>query len=110
DPNSFLDGAEPPVKMGVGTKLQKPECARDLPKLMSTREKSAGAAANRVRPALRVLLVEDSQLDAELLARALERGGFELTWIRVDTAEAMEEALGRQQWDLILCDHAMPRF
>jgi signal transduction histidine kinase len=56
------------------------------------------------------LLVEDSQLDAELLARALDRGGFEVNWIRVDTSQEMEKALTKQPWDIILCDHAMPRF
>jgi signal transduction histidine kinase len=76
---------------------------------MSTREKNA-ATNNKVRRPLRVLLVEDSQLDAELMARALDRGGFELTWVRVDTADEMEKALSKQAWDFILCDHAMPRF
>ena len=75
---------------------------------MSAHEKSMTPAAGR-RP-LRLLLVEDSQLDAELLARALEKGGFALTWVRVDTADAMDEALRQHPWDLILCDHAMPRF
>jgi len=59
---------------------------------------------------LRVLLVEDSQPDAMLLARALERGGFGITWERVDTAAGMEQALRKHGWDLILCDHAMPAF
>jgi signal transduction histidine kinase len=77
---------------------------------MNTRETSAQATFNGVRKPLRALLVEDSQIDAELLARALERGGFDLTWARIDTAEDMEQALRKQMWDLILCDHAMPRF
>ena len=76
---------------------------------MSTRVKSSGEASNTGRR-LRVLLVEDSQLDAELLIRALGRGGFVLTWERVDTGEAMEECLRKHPWDVILCDHAMPRF
>jgi signal transduction histidine kinase len=59
---------------------------------------------------LRVLFVEDSETDAILLARSLERGGFALTTLRVDTAEGMEGALQTQAWDLILCDHAMPQF
>lgn len=59
---------------------------------------------------LRVLLVEDSQPDAVLLARALERGGFTLTWERVDTGDTMDHALQKHTWDLILCDHAMPSF
>lgn len=64
----------------------------------------------RARRFLRVLLVEDSQPDAALLARALENGGFTLACERVDTAESMEQAVLRQSWDLILCDHAMPQF
>jgi len=78
---------------------------------MSTREKNAGkpSGAAQGRP-LCALLVEDSKLDAELLARALERGGFTVNWARVDTAEEMERALNKQPWDLILCDHAMPHF
>jgi signal transduction histidine kinase len=77
---------------------------------MSTRDKNAGAAPNESKRPLRVLLVEDSALDAELLVRALTRGGFAVTWARVDTAEAMEKELANHPWDLILCDHAMPRF
>jgi signal transduction histidine kinase len=59
---------------------------------------------------LRVLLVEDSQADAILLSRALERGGFEPVSERVDTRQAMTQALQKQSWDLILADHAMPQF
>jgi signal transduction histidine kinase len=54
--------------------------------------------------------VEDSEPDALLLTRALERGGFSPTAKRVYTAEALEQALQEQVWDIILCDHAMPYF
>ncbi len=59
---------------------------------------------------LRTLLVEDSQADALLLARALQRGGFDVVSERLDTAEAMRTALQNRAWDLILCDHSMPHF
>jgi signal transduction histidine kinase len=59
---------------------------------------------------LRVLIVEDSPPDALLLARALERGGFALTWKRVDARHEMETALEHEHWDLVLSDHAMPQF
>ena len=42
---------------------------------------------------LKVLLVEDSEDDAELLCRELRRGGYELTARRIDTAEDMHEAI-----------------
>ena len=62
------------------------------------------------RRPLRVLLVEDSEPDASLLLRALNRGGFETTCERVDTSEAMQACLQQASWDLILADHAMPTF
>jgi two-component system, sensor histidine kinase and response regulator len=58
----------------------------------------------------RVLLVEDSPDDAELTVRALRRGGYDLTYERVDTPEAMRAALEDQSWDLIVSDYSMPRF
>jgi signal transduction histidine kinase len=77
---------------------------------MNAPDKNPNQGSNGSGRPLRALLVEDSQLDAELLARALHRGGFDLTWARVDTSEEMVKALEKQPWDLILCDHAMPRF
>jgi PAS domain S-box-containing protein len=55
-------------------------------------------------------LVEDSEPDAELLLHEVQRGGYEPTWERVDTATALTAALARQQWDVITCDWVMPRF
>jgi signal transduction histidine kinase len=60
--------------------------------------------------ALRVLLVEDAELDARLLLRELERGGFDVSFERVDTSDAMSSALTRQPWDVIISDYMMPRF
>jgi len=59
---------------------------------------------------LRVLLVEDSPADAELLVRELERGGFAVSAQRVDTEAATAEALAREAWDVVIADHAMPVF
>lgn len=59
---------------------------------------------------LRVLVVEDSEDDALLLLRELKRAGYDATWERVDTPEAMEAALERQTWDIVISDYAMPQF
>jgi len=59
---------------------------------------------------LRILVVEDSQDDTLLLLRELRRGGYEPTFERVDTPEAMSAALDRQNWDLVVADFSMPRF
>ena len=59
---------------------------------------------------LRVLIVEDSADDAELLAGELRRGGYDLQFERVDSRQSMVEALSRQTWDLVASDHAMMQF
>src|SRR5712691_11879200 len=59
---------------------------------------------------LRVLIVEDSEDDVRLLARELKRGGYEVTHQQVDTAPAMQAALDRQVWDVVIGDFSMPKF
>lgn len=58
---------------------------------------------------LRALLVEDDEQDALLLLRELKRGGFDVTHQRVDTPEALKQAL-EQPWDIVFSDYFMPRF
>lgn len=59
---------------------------------------------------LRILLIEDSEDDARLVLREIQRGGYEVEFERVETADAMWAALARQAWDLIICDFSLPRF
>jgi PAS domain S-box-containing protein len=59
---------------------------------------------------LRVLLVEDSDDDAQLVLRELDRGGYQVTAQRVDTAEAMAAALRDSTWDMVISDFTMPSF
>jgi len=59
---------------------------------------------------IRVLLVEDSQDEAELLLLALQSGGYDLTYKRVDTAPAMRDALVQGRWDIVISDYSMPQF
>jgi PAS domain S-box-containing protein len=59
---------------------------------------------------LRLLLVEDSPIDASLLEGELHRGGFELTVERVEIAMAMHNALDRATWDLVIADYHLPAF
>ncbi len=62
------------------------------------------------RRPLRVLQVEDSPDDADLVLREVRQGGFEVVCERVQTADALREALGRATWDLVLADWMMPMF
>jgi PAS domain S-box-containing protein len=59
---------------------------------------------------LRVLIVEDSPDDVTLLVRILRKGGFEPSFERVETEDAMRSALLEKQWDLVLADYRMPNF
>ena len=59
---------------------------------------------------LRVLIMEDSEDDAVLAIRELRNGGYDPTFERVDTPEAMKAALQKGAWDLVISDHAMPHF
>src|SRR5664280_3928014 len=59
---------------------------------------------------LRVLIVEDSNVDTLFIIRELTKGGYDCFYERVETASSMRKALQEKQWDIILCDYIMPDF
>ncbi|HET9589410.1 MAG TPA: HD domain-containing phosphohydrolase [Anaerolineales bacterium] len=59
---------------------------------------------------LRILFIEDSEEDAHLLLRELKRGGYDVEFERVETAEAMRAALRKRTWDILICDYSLPQF
>src|SRR6185503_19510174 len=59
---------------------------------------------------LRVLIIEDSEEDAQLILRELRRGGYEVEFERVETEVAMRAMLIERPWDLILSDYNLPKF
>ena len=62
-------------------------------------------------PALRVLFVEDSPDDVELIARELGRHGFQTESRAVETRERLpRRARNEGTWDVILSDHSMKGF
>ena len=60
-------------------------------------------------PPLRLLIVDDSPLDAEMIIREL-KSSFSTHFLRIDTADEMLAALKGSQWDIIISDYVMPRF
>jgi PAS domain S-box-containing protein len=59
--------------------------------------------------ALKVLIIEDDRVDAELMVRELERAGFSPDWSRVDTEADYLASLERRP-EVILSDSNLPLF
>jgi PAS domain S-box-containing protein len=59
---------------------------------------------------LRVLQVEDSEIDAAWIVRALEKAGRQVQATRVEDAAAMRAALEGAEWDVIISDYRLPQF
>ncbi len=59
---------------------------------------------------LRVVVIEDSNEDTALLLHELQRGGYEVTWVQVQTAEELQAALAQGEWDAVLSDYSLPQF
>jgi signal transduction histidine kinase len=59
---------------------------------------------------LRLLLVEDSADDAQLVTLELRRGGYAPAFDRVQTQAAFEAALVNKEWDVIISDHNIPGY
>jgi DNA-binding NarL/FixJ family response regulator len=58
----------------------------------------------------RVLVLEDSEADAELIVAELTRAGLEVVTKRVDSRETFTAALRDFAPDVVLCDHAVASF
>jgi phosphoserine phosphatase RsbU/P len=59
---------------------------------------------------LRLLLVEDSERDAALLALYLRRGGYDAEIRRVETRDDLREQLRNGKWDIVVSDFNLPGF
>jgi two-component sensor histidine kinase len=68
------------------------------------------AAALQSGRTLRILLLEDSALDAELVTEALSSAGLSVFLERVVLEEEFSRALRDGSWDLVLADYLLPGF
>jgi len=59
---------------------------------------------------IQLLMIEDNEMDEILETRELQRAGLAVTTTRVETEDDLRDALGRQGWDIILCDFTLPGF
>jgi len=65
--------------------------------------------AHAVGRSIRLLHLEDSELDHALVMAHLRRGGLEVEERRVETRDEFEAALDRP-WDLVISDYHLPGF
>jgi len=63
-----------------------------------------------MKPVLRVLIVEDSEFDAQMITSLVRKSGYDVVSERVETGEALERSLREKQWDIILSDYNLPTF
>ena len=59
---------------------------------------------------IRILFVEDSKNDCDLLLLHLSENGYKVTHERVETEMDMLNVLDHKEVDVILCDHNLPKF
>jgi signal transduction histidine kinase len=59
---------------------------------------------------LKILMLEDSQQDAELIERVIKRENIAFIKERVDTKQEYLDAISRFQPDIVLSDHGLPQF
>ena len=59
---------------------------------------------------LRVLIIDDTDHDAAVVVRTLVAAGYDVRYERVATAEALDAALERDIWDLVIADYALRAF
>jgi PAS domain S-box-containing protein len=63
-----------------------------------------------VSEALRLLIVEDVEDDALLVARSLTKAGYDVDARVVATADDLRSALDEARWDIVISDYSLPGF
>ncbi len=59
---------------------------------------------------LKLLILEDSPADLELIIRELKKGNFNFDYKKVEHQDAFKQELSKNEPDLILSDYSMPEF
>ena len=62
-----------------------------------------------MQASIRLLIIEDSADDAELVQRLLRQSGYEIAAERVDSTLGLTQALDKK-WDVVISDYSMPQF
>jgi len=63
-----------------------------------------------MKRSIKLLIIEDSEDDAELLVRKVTKSGYKIKYSRVESEKEMKSALQQEAWDLIISDYSLPNF
>ncbi len=63
-----------------------------------------------MKPLLRLLIVEDSEFDAQMITSLVRKGGYDVLAERVETGDTLRAALRDKHWDFVLSDYNLPTF
>jgi PAS domain S-box-containing protein len=100
-----------PGKEGKGKKQDKMKQAKKKTiSIASGTKKNGQKVQGKKENDLRVLILEDNPVDAELMARQLNKDRIDFAAQRVDTRNEFLKALKAFQPDLILADYKLPKF
>ena len=65
---------------------------------------------NKMQVPLKVLSLEDSDLDFEIISEQLISGGYDLNISRAETEREFISLIGNNEYDIILADYNLPQF
>lgn len=72
-----------------------------------------GERLESMRPqpqSIHVLVVDDQDDDAVYAVRQLEGAGYDVQWLRVESSDLIHEAIGAEDWDIVLTANRRPDF
>jgi len=59
---------------------------------------------------INALIIEDSEDDVMLIVDHLEKSGFDIDWLRVETHDEFIEAFHKNKWDIVISDYSLPKY
>ena len=59
---------------------------------------------------INAIIIEDSEDDVMLIVDHLEKSGFDIDWLRVETHDEFIEAFHKNKWDIVISDYSLPKY
>ncbi len=59
---------------------------------------------------IRVLIIEDTDSDALLLLKEIQKGGFEVYYKQIEKEDQLKQELKELEWDIVFADYMLPQY